>query len=43
MEGLENGKLYYFAITSYDNAEIPHESVFSREISIRPSAIIRDQ
>ena len=42
LEGLENGKLYYFAITSYDNAEIPHESVFSREITARPAAIIRD-
>ena len=43
IDGLKNGKLYYFAVTSYDNAEIPHESVFSREISIRPSAIIRNQ
>lgn len=43
IKGLENGKLYYFAVTSYDNAEIPHESSFSREISIRPSAIIRDE
>ena len=43
INGLENGKLYYFAVTSYDNAEYPHESVFSREISIRPSAIIRNE
>ncbi|MDC7226079.1 MAG: hypothetical protein PQJ61_04870 [Spirochaetales bacterium] len=43
INGLVNGKLYYFAVTSYDNAEIPHESTFSREISIRPSAIIRNE
>ena len=28
IDGLKNGKLYYFTITSYDNAEKPHESVF---------------
>lgn len=42
IEGLENGQLYYFAVTSYDNAEIHHESIFSREINTRPSAIIRE-
>ncbi len=42
IDGLKNGKLYYFAVTSYDNAEIPHESTFSREISIRPSAILKE-
>jgi hypothetical protein len=42
IDGLENGKLYYFAVTSYDNAEIHHESIFSREISSRPSAIIKE-
>ncbi len=42
INGLINGKLYYFAVTSYDNAELPQESVFSREISARPSAINRD-
>lgn len=42
LTGLDNGKLYYFAVTSYDNAEIPHESPFSREISLRPSAVIRE-
>jgi len=41
IKGLENGKLYYFAVSSYDDAEVPQESSFSREISIRPSAIIR--
>ena len=43
VNGLENGKIYYFAITSYDSAEIPHESIFSREISVRPSAITGDR
>jgi hypothetical protein len=42
IDGLKNGKLFYFAVTSYDNAGIPHESVFSREISARPSAIIKE-
>ena len=42
IDGLENGKLYYFAVTSYDNAEIHHESIFSKELSARPSAIIKE-
>ncbi|MDC7125231.1 MAG: fibronectin type III domain-containing protein [Spirochaetales bacterium] len=42
LNGLTNGKLYYFSITAYDNAEIPHESTFSKEFSARPSAIIGD-
>lgn len=39
ISGLSNGKLYYFAVTTYDDAELPHESTFSREISARPSAL----
>lgn len=42
INGLENGKLYYFAVTSYDDAEIPQESIFSLETSVRPSAIFRN-
>jgi hypothetical protein len=42
INGLQNGKLYYFAVTSYDNAEIPQESIFSTETSARPSTIFRD-
>ncbi len=42
IDGLKNGILYYFTVTSYDNAEEPHESIFSREVSVRPSAIIRE-
>ncbi|MBI9107107.1 MAG: hypothetical protein JEZ04_10210 [Spirochaetales bacterium] len=42
IQGLENGKLYYFAVSSYDDAEIPQESIFSTEISVRPSAISRN-
>jgi hypothetical protein len=42
ISGLENGKLYYFAVTSYDDAELPHESGFSREVSSRPSVMFRE-
>ena len=35
--GLENDRLYYFAITAYDRNGIGHESRFSREVYCRPS------
>ncbi len=41
LEGLENGKLYYFSIVAYDNNDPPHESAFSREVASRPSSIYR--
>lgn len=39
IEGLENGKLYYFAVCAYDSSAIPHVSGFSTEISARPSGL----
>ncbi len=39
LEGLENGKLYYFSIVAYDANDPPHESEFSREVASRPSSI----
>ncbi|MBN2050327.1 MAG: fibronectin type III domain-containing protein [Spirochaetales bacterium] len=39
LEGLENGKLYYFAVVAYDSSTPPHYSEFSTEISARPSAV----
>lgn len=38
LEGLENGRLYYFAVVTYDSSSPPHYSDFSEEISARPSA-----
>lgn len=35
--GLENDRLYYFAVTAYDGKGIGHESPFSREVYARPS------
>ena len=37
LAGLENGRLYYFAVVSYDAADPQHRSAFSREVSARPS------
>ena len=37
LTGLENGKIYYFAVVSYDSTEPPHQSRFSSEASARPS------
>jgi hypothetical protein len=39
--GLENGRLYYFAVTAYDDSDPPQQSVFSAEVSARPSRIYR--
>jgi hypothetical protein len=36
---LENGKLYYYAVVSYDGSDPPQQSVFSAEVSARPSRI----
>ena len=35
--GLENDRLYYFAITAYDRNGLGHESRFSKEVYCRPS------
>ncbi len=40
IEGLTNGKLYYFAIITYDTSDPPNKSIFSAEISARPSRIL---
>jgi hypothetical protein len=36
---LENGALYYIAVTAYDDSDPPQESGFSPEVSARPSRI----
>jgi hypothetical protein len=43
IEGLENGKLYYFAISSYDASRELLENPFSREVNVRPSAIYKER
>jgi hypothetical protein len=40
LTGLENGKIYYFAVVSYDSLVPPHQSRFSSEVSARPSGIL---
>ena len=37
LDGLENGKLYYIAVVSYDSSDPPHQSRFSNELAARPS------
>ena len=37
---LQNGKLYYFAVASYDDSQPPQLSAFSPEVSARPSRIL---
>ncbi len=39
LEGLLNGRLYYFSVAAYDSADPPHLSDFSEEVSTRPSEI----
>lgn len=36
IDGLQNGRVYYFAIAAYDRADPPHIGEFSREIAARP-------
>ena len=38
--GLSNSKLYYFAVVAYDGTDPPHRSLFSREVSARPSRLL---
>jgi hypothetical protein len=42
IDGLENGRLYYFTVVSYDASAPPHFSVFSEEVSARPSRFEKD-
>jgi hypothetical protein len=37
--GLQNRKLYYFAVVAYDAADPSHHSLFSKEISARPAEL----
>lgn len=37
LEGLENGRLYYVSVVSYDLSDPPHQSQFSHEAAARPS------
>ncbi len=39
LTGMENGKLYYITLVSYDNAQPPHYSDLGAEISVRPSSL----
>lgn len=41
LNGLTNGKLYYFSIITYDESNPPNKSIFSREISARPQRILQ--
>lgn len=42
IDGLENGRLYYFTVVSYDASAPPHFSVFSEEVSARPSQLVKN-
>ncbi len=39
LEGMENGRLYYIAVVSYDSSDPPHQSQFSEEAAARPSKL----
>lgn len=41
IDGLENGSLYYFAVTAYDSSVPRQQSDFGPEVSARPSRIYR--
>jgi hypothetical protein len=41
ISGLENGSLYYFAVTAYDSSSPRQQSEFSPEISARPSRMYK--
>jgi hypothetical protein len=38
--GLINSRLYYFTVVAYDATDPPHRSLFSREVSARPSSLL---
>ncbi len=39
IEGLQNGRVYYFAVAAYDSAQPPQEGELSREVAARPGRI----
>lgn len=39
LTGLENGRLYFFSVVTYDSARKAHHSSFSGEVSVRPTAL----
>jgi hypothetical protein len=41
LQGLENGRLYYFTVVCYDSTDPPHRSAFAGEVSARPSGAMR--
>ncbi len=41
IDGLDNGSLYYFAVTAYDSSVPRQQSEFGAEVSARPSRIYR--
>jgi hypothetical protein len=41
IDGLDNGSLYYFAVTAYDSSDPRQQSDFSPEVSARPSRIFK--
>jgi hypothetical protein len=41
VDGLDNGSLYYFAVTAYDSSLPRQQSEFGTEVSARPSRIYR--
>lgn len=41
IEGLQNGRLYYFSVVAYDGGKPPHKSAFSPEAAARPSRMYR--
>jgi hypothetical protein len=43
LDGLVNGKLYYFAVSSYDAGGDPLSGLFSQEVSARPSRLYRNE
>ena len=43
LDGLVNGKLYYFVVSAYDASDDPLNGLFSREVSARPSRLYRDE
>jgi len=40
LTGLTNSRLYYFSVVAYDATDPPHRSLFSREVSARPSSLL---
>ncbi|MFP4489900.1 MAG: LamG-like jellyroll fold domain-containing protein [Spirochaetaceae bacterium] len=43
IEGLENGRIHYFAVAAYDSAGIKNRGDLSEEVSARPSPYIEEE